>query len=199
MTEPELSPDPIAQFVEVYKEANEKVKFDASAMVLSTCTKEGRPSSRVVLLKDVTPAGFVFYTNYFSRKSRDMSEVPYASLCFYWAEIDVQVRIEGKVKQVPPAISDAYFATRPRLSQVGAWASDQSQPLRSREVLLTRMEEFEKKYEGQDIPRPAYWGGFILRPESIEFWYNGEFRLHDRFLYTWDDIDEKWVIHRLNP
>lgn len=199
MTEPKLPKNPIEHFDTIFAEAKRTVTTDPTAMVLSTCTSDGRPSSRVVLLKHVTPSGFTFFTNYFSRKSRELDENKFAALCFYWPEINKQIRIEGTVKQVPPAVSDEYFASRPRESQLGAWASDQSQPLPNRGILLKRFKEFEKKYEGQPVPRPPYWGGFLLRPTSIEFWTNVDHRLHDRFLYTWDDLTESWTIQRLNP
>lgn len=198
MTEEISYSDPIERFRAVFAEAKKKVTLDPTAMVLSTCTRDGYPSSRVVLLKDITQEGFVFYTNYHSRKSRELSENPRASICLYWPEIEQQVRVEGTVIQTSMRDSDEYFATRPRVSQLGAWASDQSQPLRSRQVLQDRVQELEKKFADQEVPRPSFWGGFILRPRAIEFWINGEFRLHDRFLYTLGDHGE-WYMQRLNP
>jgi pyridoxamine 5'-phosphate oxidase len=190
--------DPIARFREVFKLAQERVSVDPTAMTLSTCTKDGYPSSRVVLLKDVSDEGFVFFTNYHSRKSRELQENPRAALCFYWAEIDQQIRVEGTVSKVSNRDSDAYFHSRARLSQIGAWASDQSQPLRSRQELLHRVADLEKKYEDVQVPRPSFWGGYLLNPTAMEFWINGEFRLHDRFVYR-RGADDAWYVQRLNP
>lgn len=186
------------RFRKVFKLAREKGNFDPTAMVLSTCTRDGHPSSRIVLLKDAPDDGFVFFTNYHSRKSRELSDNPRASLCFYWAEIDQQIRVEGTVTKISNRDSDDYFASRARVSQLGAWASDQSQPLRSRKILLDRVEQLDRKYEGQPVPRPSFWGGYLLRPSAIEFWINGEFRLHDRFRYTLES-DGKWFMEQLNP
>jgi len=194
-----MSTDPIAQFETVFEFAREKSQSDATAMVLSTCDADGQPSSRVVLLKDFSPEGFTFYTNYQSKKSRELSENSRVSLCFYWPEIGQQVRIEGSTEKVPAVTSDEYFTTRPRLSQLGAWASKQSQPLESRQALLDRLKELEDKYKNQQVPRPPHWGGFLVRPHRIEFWINAEFRLHDRFVYTRDSNHANWTITRLNP
>lgn len=198
MTDELVATDPIQRFKKVFALAQQAVSGDPTVMVLSTCTRDGHPSSRVVLLKDVNDEGFVFYTNYHSRKSRELSDNPRASLCFYWPEIDQQVRVEGTVVQTSIRDSDDYFRTRPRLSQIGAWASDQSQPLRSRQVLVDRTAELDKRFADQEVPRPSYWGGYVVRPRAIEFWINGEFRLHDRFLYTLEDTG-KWFMQRLNP
>jgi len=199
LTEQELPRDPLQLFQQEFDRAKEATRSDATAMVLSTVSKEGRPSSRVVLLKVVTGDGFVFFTNYFSRKSREIADNARVALNFYWPEINIQIRVEGKAVQVLPAASDAYFATRPRISQLGAWASDQSQPLKSRQTLLDRLEALEQKYPDDPVPRPPYWGGFLVKPDAIEFWYNGEYRLHDRFLYTRELLEEEWQIQRLNP
>lgn len=190
--------DPIERFRQVFQLARETVKSDYTAMTLSTCTKDGYPSSRIVLLKDFSEEGFTFFTNYHSRKSRELEENPRAALCFYWPEINQQIRIEGTISKIHPRDSDSYFNSRPRLSQVGAWASDQSQPLRSREELLSRVADLEKKYEDQPVPRPSFWGGYLLHPTRMEFWVNGEFRLHDRFLYQFDGAG-RWYMRRLNP
>lgn len=198
MTDEQVAPDPIQRFKKVFALAQQAVSGDPTVMVLSTCTRDGHPSSRVVLLKDITDEGFVFYTNYHSRKSRELSDNPRASLCFYWPEIDQQVRVEGTVIQTSIRDSDDYFRTRPRLSQLGAWASDQSQPLRSRQTLVDRTAELDSRFADQEVPRPSFWGGYIVRPRAVEFWINGEFRLHDRFLYTLEDTG-KWFMQRLNP
>lgn len=192
------NPDPIDRFRKIFELAREKVTVDPTALTLSTCTRDGYPSSRIVLLKDVSEQGFVFFTNYHSRKSREMTENPRAALCFYWPEINHQIRVEGTISKIHMRESDAYFETRPRLSQVSAWASDQSQPLRSRQDLLARVADLEKKYEDKPVPRPSFWGGYLVRPTRIEFWINGEFRLHDRFLYT-QEQNGSWFIQRLNP
>lgn len=192
------NPDPIDRFRQIFDLAKEKVTVDPTATTLSTCTRDGYPSSRVVLLKDITEQGFVFFTNYHSRKSREMTDNPHVSLCFYWPEINHQVRVEGTVSKISMRDSDAYFETRPRLSQISAWASDQSQPLRSRQDLLARAADLETKYQDQPVPRPSFWGGYLVRPTTIEFWINGEFRLHDRFLYTRESTGT-WFIQRLNP
>lgn len=190
--------DPIAQFRVVFELAQINALSDPTAMVLSTCTRDGHPSSRIVLLKEVTDLGFVFFTNYHSRKSREMSVNPRAALCFYWPAIDQQVRVEGTITKISIRDSDDYFAARARISQLGAWASDQSQPLRSRSALMDRVEEFDQRFKDAPVPRPSYWGGFLLRPNAMEFWTNGEFRLHDRFRYTLDN-DGRWFMQRLNP
>ncbi len=190
--------NPIEQFRVVYATAREQAATDPTAMVLSTCTRDGTPSSRVVLLKDVTDLGFVFFTNYHSRKSREILLNPRGSLCFYWPAIDQQVRVEGTITKTSNRDSDDYFATRPRISQLGAWASDQSQPLRSKQELMDRVQELDQRYNDVSIPRPSFWGGYLIRPNAMEFWTNGEFRLHDRFRYTLLD-DGKWFVQRLNP
>ena len=155
---------------------------DANAMTLATADAEGRPSARVVLLKGVDERGFVFYTNYGSRKARELTARPYAALCAHFVDLAVQVRVEGEVERVSDAESDAYFASRPRISQLGAWASRQSEPLGSREELQARVDEFDKRYPDK-VPRPPFWGGFRVVPDRLEFWYGKVGRLHDRILY----------------
>ena len=191
------SPDPIARFREVFDRAKERENFDVTAMTLSTCGESGRPSSRVVLLKGVDDRGFSFYTNKQSRKAGELGQNSNAALCFYWPTIGEQVRVEGTTVHVDDAEADAYFASRPRGSQLGAWASDQSREIASRDALLQRFHDLEVKYDGLQVPRPPHWGGYILRPTSIEIWINGEFRLHDRFLYLRSDAG--WKITRLCP
>jgi pyridoxamine 5'-phosphate oxidase len=155
---------------------------DCTAMTLATVDARGRPKARVVLLKGVDERGFVFYTNRESDKGLELARCPFAALCIHWPALAVQVRIEGAVEQVTDEESDAYFATRPRISKLGAWASEQSRPLASREVLESRVSELEKRYPSE-IPRPPNWGGYRVLPDRIEYWYARLGRLHDRFLY----------------
>lgn len=170
---------------------------EANAMTLATVGKDGRPSARMVLLKGYDKNGFVLYTNLGSRKARQMTENPFAALCFYWRGMDRQVRIEGCVEKVADSEADAYFATRERGSQIGAWVSKQSQPLASREAFLREYAEKEKSFEGADIARPAHWSGFRLVPDRFEFWQGQEYRLHDRLIYTLEN--GAWQTGRLYP
>lgn len=197
MTELRANTDPFALFAETYKLAAEKAPFDSTAGTLATVDAAGQPSSRVVLLKGFDSRGFVFYTNYQGRKGRDLASNPHACFNFFWPWIGQQVRLEGVTEKVTAEESDAYFASRARASQIGAWASHQSEPLQSRDVLLNRVAELEALYAGQEIPRPPHWGGYRLLPTEIEFWYNGENRLHDRFVFRRNVAG--WVITRLNP
>ena len=156
---------------------------NAHAMTLATTTPDGRPSARAVLLKGLDERGFVFYTNLESRKSTELFANPYAALCFLWKSLDRQVRVEGAVEQVDDEAADAYFASRSRDSQIGAWASHQSRPLASRAELERRVDEFESRFGAAEVPRPPYWSGFRVVPQRIEFWQERPFRLHDRFLF----------------
>jgi len=168
------------------------------AMTLATSTAEGKPSARVVLLKQIDENGFVFFTNYQSSKAHDLDNNPQAALVFYWPQLERQVRVEGKVTRTSPVESDKYFRTRPRESQIGALASPQSEVLSSREVLQKRAEELERIYDGREIERPAHWGGYRLTPDRIEFWKGRIGRLHDRILYE-HQRDGSWTISRLAP
>jgi pyridoxamine 5'-phosphate oxidase len=159
---------------------------EPTAMTLATATRDGKPSARIVLLKQHDPRGFVFYTNLSSRKSEELKANSQAALCFYWMPLDRQVRIEGAAGPVEAAEADAYFASRDRNKQAGAWASRQSAPLKDRPTLVTEVAEIEAKYEGKPIPRPPHWSGWRLTPTHIEFWQQGDFRLHQRDLYTRD-------------
>lgn len=182
----DLLAEAMIRFDELYARAMESGLRDANAMTVSSVGANGRPSSRVVLLKAHDARGFVFYTNYESRKGEELSDNPYAALCFFWHDLHEQVRVEGPCERVSEEEGDAYFATRPRMSQIGAWASDQSQPLDSRQTFEERLAAVEVRFEGQDVPRPPHWSGFRVRPERIEFWRGIESRLHERTLY-WDD------------
>src|SRR5688500_12436888 len=184
MTDHEASADPIARFAALFERAGEHAPFDHTAMSLGTCGADGQPSVRIVLLHGFDARGFTFYTNYDSRKGRDIAANPRAALTFYWPWLNEQVRAEGLLAPITPAESDACFATRGRGRQVGAWASAQSRPVASREALLDAVAEVDARFAGRDVPRPPFWGGYRLAPLRIEFWKDGAFRLHDRFVYV---------------
>lgn len=170
---------------------------EPTAMTLATVDRRGRPAARTVLLKDMDERGFVFYTNLDSRKGRQLAECPDVSLVFWWRENAEQVLVDGRAERVSEGEADAYFATRPRGSQIGAWASQQSWPMASREEFLARIAEFEKQFEGQDVPRPEHWSGFRVKPRRVEFWYGREFRLHERVCF--DLADGAWRESLLYP
>ncbi|MDP2696816.1 pyridoxamine 5'-phosphate oxidase [Thalassospira sp.] len=182
-----------------FAEAKNKEGAYPDAMTLATADAQGRPSARIVLLKGFDPRGFVFYTNYESRKGRQLAENSYAALCFHWKKMEKCVRIEGVTKKVDGVESDAYFASRPRGSQIGAWASIQSRAMNGRFDLEKRVAEFTAKFGLSKIARPAHWGGFRLVPDRIEFWSEGTFRLHDRQLYTRNADDTGWNVEKLYP
>jgi pyridoxamine 5'-phosphate oxidase len=192
-----LSQDPLEQFEHWFAEAKRAGVEVPEAMTLATADAEGAPSARMVLLKGAGEDGFVFYTGYGSRKSEELEQNPRAALVFYWRPFGRQVRVEGSVERVSEAESAGYFATRPRGSQLAAWASHQSQPLESREELERRYAELEREYEDRDVPLPPHWGGYCLHPEAIEFWEHRENRLHDRIRYT--RAREGWKVERLSP
>lgn len=198
LNEEEADPNPFKQFATWFKQAEAAVPILPNAMTLATATKDGVPSARVVLLKDFDEEGFVFYTNYQSQKGGELDENPIATLSFYWAEPARQVRITGTTTRTSRLESEAYFHTRPIDSQLGAWASNQSEVISSREVLERRMEALFKEYEGKHIPLPPYWGGFRVAPFVFEFWQNRPSRLHDRLRYKLGS-EGRWVIERLAP
>jgi len=195
--EADVAPDPIIQFHAWFDNVIDADLHEPNAMILATATTYGRPSARTVLLKGFDERGFVFYTNYEGRKANDLETNPMCALLFYWGELERQVRIEGRASRLPGEESDAYFASRPRGSRLGAWASQQSQPIEDRSVLEERILALQKDYEGREIPRPPFWGGYRVEPDTIEFWQGREDRLHDRLLYRHEDGG--WRIERLQP
>jgi len=187
-------------FVGLYKSltAGSAMPIDVTAMTLATADKEGRPSARVVLLKGVDERGFIFFTNYDSRKGQELAENPRAALVFYWPDQERQVCVAGDIVQLPVAESEAYFRSRPRDSRLAAWASKQSAIVRDRGELEAQWKDLESRYAQSEVPRPPYWGGYVLKPNRIEFWQGRPNRLHDRFRYTRQPNDT-WVIERLSP
>ena len=197
LAESDANPDPIAQFRRWFDDALAAGLREPNAMTLATATPDGRPSARVVLLKGFDERGFVFYTNYEGRKGEELEENPYCALVFYWAELERQVRVEGRVSRVPKRESDEYFGSRPRGSRLGAWASEQSRPVGGREVLEERLRALEAEYDAREVPRPPFWGGYRVEPEVIEFWQGRENRLHDRLVYR--RSGGGWGRERLQP
>lgn len=190
--------DPITLFRRWMEDALNADLPEPTAVTIATADREARPTARLVLLKGYDAEGFVFYTNYLSRKGRDLAENSAAAMVCYWAELRRQVTMCGSVARVSPKTSDSYFATRARASQLSAWASEQSTVIEGREVLERRMADFEEQYRGRDVPRPPHWGGYRLVPDTIEFWQGRENRLHDRLRYT-RRSDGGWRIERLAP
>lgn len=193
----EAAKDPIARFKEAFEQASTSEPFEASRAALATATTDGRPSVRFVLVKQVDSQGFNLFTNLTSPKAQDLKNNPRAELAFHWFTIGQQVRVYGPVEPVTDAEGDAYFASRPRGSQIGAWASEQSRPAASREQLDAQVAEVSARFEGKDVPRPDFWSGFRLVPERIEFWHNRDDRLHDRFCYIRQGT--QWSMQRLQP
>jgi pyridoxamine 5'-phosphate oxidase len=197
LDEKDVSAHPVQQFSKWFKEAVEAKVNEPNAMGLSTVSREGKPSSRILLLRNFDEKGFVFYTNYTSRKGEDISENPNAALLFFWPELERQVRIEGTLSRQSVEESDLYFQSRPRTSKLGAWTSAQSKVISSRKILDEEYAKLSEKYPDENVPRPAYWGGYVLKPVSVEFWQGRPSRLHDRILYTAED--DRWKIERLAP
>jgi len=195
LREADAAPDPVAQFRSWFVEA-EGCEAEPAAMTLATATRQGAPSARMVLLRGFDERGFVFFTNYHSRKASELAENPHAALVLYWNKLARQVRIEGRIEAVSPAESDAYFRHRPRGSQLSAWASPQSEVIPSREFLDERIGQLAEQFPGE-VPRPPFWGGYRVVPEVIEFWQGGENRLHDRLVYR--RTVTGWLRARLGP
>jgi pyridoxamine 5'-phosphate oxidase len=197
LSEEDVNPDPFKQFSVWLEDALAAKLPQPLGMALATATGDGRPSVRMVLLRGVSEKGFCFFTNYESRKAGELQTNPRAALVFYWAELDRQVRVEGTIERLSAEESDAYFQTRPRGSQLGAWASPQSQIIPNRELLERNLQELTAKYSSGQVPRPPHWGGYRLVPQAIEFWAGGDNRLHDRLRYTRDG--QGWTVQRLAP
>ena len=190
--------DPILLFKNWLSEAEKNEIRDPNAMQLATVSKNGMPSVRTVLLKDIIDTSFVFYTNYKSRKSNEINETAKGAICFYWKSLNRQVRLTGSINKVSDQVSDKYYQSRSRGSRIGAWASKQSRELESREVLMEKVKLLESKYD-EDIPRPTFWGGFALKPDEFEFWEDGDFRLHDRFVLKPTALKNEWTAKRYYP
>ncbi|GAB4578594.1 MAG: pyridoxamine 5'-phosphate oxidase [Anaerolineales bacterium] len=197
MLRADLSPNPFTQFGLWFAEAERAGILTPNAMTLATATRDGIPSARMVLLKGFDETGFTFFTNYESQKGRELAQNPHAALVFYWDPLNRQIRITGQVARLTAAESDAYFQTRPRGSQIAAWASRQSTVLENRTILHSRYNDFMAQFGDDPIPRPRYWGGYRLTPRTLEFWQSGANRLHDRIRYTHQN--EGWLIERLAP
>jgi len=198
LSETDVDPNPFKQFATWLQQAVDAQLLEPNAMTLATATPDGQPSARMVLLKDFDERGFVFFTNYQSHKGKQLTDNPWAALVFWWVPLERQVRIEGKVEKIAPQESDAYFHSRPRESQLGAWVSNQSQIIANRDLLEQKLEELTAQYTDREIPRPPHWGGFRVVPTNIEFWQGRPSRLHDRLRYCLTE-EGAWLIERLSP
>lgn len=199
LDENNVLPDPTEQFRKWFNEALSSNVLEPNAMTLATATKGGLPSIRIVLLKDVDKNGFTFYTNYNSQKGKEINENPHGSLLFFWPQLFRQIRIEGTIEQIDPAVSEKYFHERPFESQVSAWISSQSSVVDSKEILEKRYKEYEAICNGKSVPYPTFWGGYCLKPNKFEFWQGQPNRLHDRVKYSLDTENDIWIIKRIAP
>jgi pyridoxamine 5'-phosphate oxidase len=197
LLEEDVLQDPIEQFTNWWSEAVNSKIDEVNAMTLATASPNGVPLARIVLLKGLTKEGFIFYTNYKSNKGKELGENPRAALVFFWKELERQVRVEGMVEKVSEADSEAYFASRPVASKIGAWASEQSKPLPGRAILEEAVLKYKQQFEEDNIPKPPHWGGYIVKPVKLEFWQGRRSRLHDRILYA--RTSGEWKIERLSP
>ena len=197
LSESEVETKPIEQFEKWWDEAVKSQAEEVNAMTLATCNNKGYPSARIVLLKGFSEKGFIFFTNYESRKGRELKENPYASLLFFWKELERQVRIEGPVVKADEEKSNEYFESRPPLSKIGAWSSPQSSVIKSRDDLEENVLKYQREFNNETIPRPPHWGGYVVKPTVIEFWQGRPNRLHDRLQYTLSN--DKWIVERLAP
>lgn len=202
LDEASVPPDPIEQFRAWFSEAKTAEHpdwFEINAMTVATAGRDGRVTARTILLKAFGAEGFTFFTNYRSRKGQQLAENPHASLCFFWPHIERQIRIEGVVEKVSAELSDEYFQSRPRSSQLGAWVSEQSEVVVSRNALEIGMQQREVEFADRPVPRPEHWGGYRVRPDLLEFWQGRPNRLHDRILYQRSSESGSWMISRLSP
>ena len=191
--------DPFENFTELFLLAEKKIAKDHNAMSLATCDMNGQPSVRTVFYKGMVRNGFSFYTNYQSQKSEELLQTGKAALLFYWSDFDIQVRIAGAVEKLTREESEKYFATRPRLSQLGAWASHQSHQIASTQELQDKVQKMNEKFQGQDVPCPPHWGGFHVLPLEIEFWFGKQGRLHERYVYQRQGLSESWQRLQKSP
>lgn len=198
LLEKDVNADPIKQFETWWQQAIESKIEEPNAMTLATCNDEGKPSARIVLLKGIKKNGFIFFTNYQSRKGKEIEKNSFVSLLFFWKELERQVRIEGKIKKVSATESDKYFFSRPRESRIGAWSSPQSAVIENREFLQKNVEKYNLEFGTENIPRPDFWGGYLVEPDSIEFWQGRPGRLHDRLQYSLSE-NNYWNMKRLAP
>ena len=198
LLEKDVDINPIKQFEKWWQQARESGIEEANAMTLATSSIDGKPSARIVLLKGIKENGFIFFTNYNSRKGKEITNNPFVSVVFFWKELERQVRIEGQIKKASDDESNEYFVSRPRESRIGAWSSPQSQVIKNREVLEKKVAEYTTKFQSQNIPKPENWGGYIIIPNLVEFWQGRPGRLHDRLQYTVSKV-ASWKIERLAP